>query len=106
MKPWFAGRVDFSPPVVDLADRGFPLVGGRVDYVGGRVVAVLIYRRNGHLINVFVWPEASPSHAAFEREGYSMLNWWQAGLTFWAVSDLNPVELAEFREDFAAATPQ
>ncbi|MFO1210891.1 MAG: zf-HC2 domain-containing protein [Amaricoccus sp.] len=106
VKPWFAGKVDFSPPVVDLADRGFPLIGGRVDYVGGRVVAVLIYRRNGHLINLFVWPETSPSHAAVEREGYSMLNWWQAGLTFWAVSDLNPVELAEFRDDFAAAAPQ
>ena len=106
VKPWFAGKVDFSPPVVDLAARGFPLLGGRVDYVGDRVVAVLIYRRNGHTINLFVWPDATTAHGALEREGYSMLNWSQAGLTFWAVSDLNPVELAEFRDDLAAATPQ
>jgi anti-sigma factor RsiW len=106
VKPWFGGKVDFSPPVVDLAARGFPLVGGRVDYVGGRVVAALVYRRNGHVINVFVWPAAAPSHASIEREGYNLINWAQAGLNFWVVSDLNTVELKEFQEDFSEETPR
>lgn len=106
VKPWFAGKVDFSPPVVDLTARGFPLVGGRLDYVGGRVVAALVYRRNGHVINLFVWPDATPGNAAASREGYSLMRWSQAGLAFWAVSDLNPVELREFQEDFADAAPR
>lgn len=106
VKPWFNGKIDFSPPVVDLANRGFPLVGGRVDYVGGRVVAALIYRRNGHVINVFIWPSLTASSATTEREGYNLVNWTQAELSFWVVSDLNAVELKEFREDFAEAAPK
>ncbi|TBW36804.1 anti-sigma factor [Siculibacillus lacustris] len=106
VKPWFAGKVDFSPPVIDLAARGFPLAGGRLDYVGGRVVAALVYRRNGHVINLFVWPDAGLGSRAASREGYSMIRWAQAGLAFWAVSDLNPVELREFQEDFAEASPR
>lgn len=106
VKPWFGGRIDFSPPVVDLSARGFPLVGGRLDYVGGRVVAALVYRRNGHVINVFVWPGASGAHTVKGRDGYTLMGWSEAGLSYWAVSDLNPVELKEFQEDFVEALPK
>lgn len=106
VKPWFAGKVDFSPPVVDLVDRGFPLVGGRLDYVRGRVVAALVYRRHDHVINLFVWPGSEPGHEAATRDGYNLMRWGQTGLVFWAVSDLNPVELREFQEDFSEAAPR
>ena len=69
-------------------------------------MAALIYRRNGHVINVFIWPSMTASHATTEREGYNLVNWTQAELSFWVVSDLNPVELKEFREDFAEAAPK
>ncbi|MFC2252017.1 anti-sigma factor [Labrys portucalensis] len=106
VKPWFNGKIDFSPPVVDLKARGFPLVGGRVDYLKGRVVATLIYRRSGHVINLFIWPAAGASAPVGERDGYTLLNWTQAGLNFWAVSDLNEPELKQFQQDFAEATPK
>lgn len=106
VKPWFNGRIDFSPPVVDLASRGFPLVGGRIDYIAGRTVAALIYRRNGHIINLFVWPTTTASDTMTAIEGYNLVGWTQAGLHFWAVSDLNGIELKEFREDFSEATPR
>jgi anti-sigma factor RsiW len=104
VKPWFNGRIDFSPPVVDLAARGFPLVGGRVDYVGGRVVAALVYRRNGHTINLFVWPGQDAPQTIEERDGYNLASWSEGGLTYWAVSDLNADELRAFKADFARAT--
>lgn len=106
VKPWFGGKIDFSPPVMDLATRGFPLVGGRLDYVGGRVVAALVYRRNGHAINVFVWPSTATVQMAKARDGYNLVNWSEAGLTYWAVSDLNTVELKEFQEDFIETLPK
>lgn len=106
VKPWFNGKIDFSPPVVDLRERGFPLVGGRVDYLGGRVVAALIYRRNGHVINLFIWPASGAPLPAAEQEGYNLMNWNQQGLNFWAISDLNQAELKEFQEDFAEASPK
>jgi anti-sigma factor RsiW len=106
VKPWFAGKLDFSPPVIDLTDRNFPLVGGRLDYLGGRVVAALVYRRNKHFINLFVWPASRDTEVmGAEHEGYNLLHWAQAGLTFWAVSDVNATELQEFREDFAGRAP-
>ncbi len=106
VKPWFSGRVDFAPPVVDLADRQFPLVGGRADYLDGRVVAALVYRHGGHVINLFVWPAPpAPDHAR-TVDGYSLFAWSRAGLSFWAVSDAEPVVLEEFKDDFTARAPQ
>ena len=103
VKPWFNGRIDFSPPVNDLAKDGFPLVGGRVDYVGGRVVAALVYRRNGHVINLFIWPQTAGRQTASEHEGYNMTDWSADGLVFWAVSDVSAGDLAAFRESFIRA---
>lgn len=106
VKPWFSGKIDFAPPVVDLSDRGFPLVGGRLDYIGDRVVAALIYRRHKHVINLFSWPSDGRVPRSGAMDGYNILGWQQAGLTFWAVSDLNAVELKEFQDDFAERAPR
>jgi anti-sigma factor RsiW len=103
VKPWFNGKLDFSPPVRDLAAVGFPLTGGRLDYLGGRSVAALIFQRQKHIINLFVSPSKdADSKAAFVRpvQGYHIIHWTEAGMTFWAVSDLNEKELMEFVQDF------
>ena len=98
VKPWFTGRLDFSPPVEDLATLGFPLVGGRLDYVAGRSAAGLVYQRRQHTINLFIWPESSASVAAVARSvrGFQLRHWNQGGMSFWAVSDLNDAELTVF----------
>lgn len=100
VKPWFNGKLDVAPPVRDLAADGFPLVGGRIDYLDGRAVAALVYRHRQHVINVFVWPEsgASPSPPrSFERQGYSLLYWTGTDTEFWAISDLNRGDLTAFQ---------
>lgn len=106
VKPWFNGRIDFAPPVVELAPQGFPLVGGRLDYVGGRVVPAIVYRRRLHTINLFVMPAgslSSPAPISIRRDGYSLVRWTRSGLQYWAVSDLDPAELYLFRRTFEQA---
>jgi anti-sigma factor RsiW len=105
VKPWFNGKVDFAPPVVDLAPQGYPLVGGRLDRVDGRRVAALVFRRRAHTINLFIWPGEAASAPMLERkEGYSLVRWGHGGLVFWAVSDVDPADLVGFQKAFAAAT--
>jgi anti-sigma factor RsiW len=99
VKPWFDGRLDFAPPVKDFAAEGFPLIGGRLDYLDGRAVAALAYRRDKHIIDVYVWPGAATPIAALgdgARNGYNVAHWTQDGMVFWAVSDVEASQLADF----------
>ncbi len=106
VKPWFNGRIDFAPPVPELADRGFPLVGGRLDVAAGRVVPVLVYRRRLHTINLFILPAGmAPGEgraSASTPPGYSLVHWRQGRLDFWAVSDVGKGDLEQFRDAFTA----
>jgi anti-sigma factor RsiW len=99
VKPWFLGKLDFAPPVVDLASIGYPLVGGRLDYLGGRPVAALVYQRRQHTINVFVAPDRVTGVTPLEItsvRGFHVRHWSRDGMSFWAVSDLSDIELTEF----------
>jgi anti-sigma factor RsiW len=96
VKPWFLGKLDFSPSVVDLAPLGFPLVGGRLDYLAGRPVAALVYQRRQHTINVFIWPAADALTDARSVRGFQVRHWTRDAMAFWAVSDLNDLELDQF----------
>ena len=101
VKPWFDGKLDFAPPVINLADQGFPLIGGRLDYVGHRDVAALVYQRQKHFINVFVWPEDSKVAKTPEVQtiqGYNLVFWSHNGMYFCAASDLNLAELRQFAQ--------
>ena len=101
VKPWFNGKLDFSPHVENPADQEFPLVGGRLDYLGGRSVAALVYQRHQHYINLFAWP-SNDAHEMEEksarRQGYNLIHWDQSGMEYWAISDLNEAELRQFVE--------
>jgi len=99
VKPWFNGKLDFSPPVNDFAKEGFPLVGGRLDYIGSRPVAALVYQHGKHVINVFMWPSAGDTTSAERIEtehGYNVEQMIVAGMNCWVVSDLNQAELDKF----------
>ena len=96
VKPWFNGKIDFAPPVPELADKGFPLAGGRLDSIGGKTVAAIVYHRRLHTVNLFVWRgEAGATKVAVE-DGFSLVEWHQDGLSFAAVSDIPSAELRQF----------
>jgi anti-sigma factor RsiW len=100
VKPWFTGRVEFAPQVKDLTPEGFPLLGGRLDYVGERRVGVIVYQRRRHLVNVFIWPAENTAPIApygLVQKGYNLVTWSEAGVTYWAISDLNAGELLQFQ---------
>jgi anti-sigma factor RsiW len=103
VKPWFDGKLDFSPPVKNLVAQGFPLIGGRLDYLDGHSVAALVFQRKKHVINLFIWPvqENGSKPTSFTPiQGYNPIHWSEGDMTFWAVSDLNAKELMEFVQDF------
>ena len=105
VKPWLDAKLDFAPPVVDLASEGFPLIGGRLDYLDNRPVAALVYQRRKHFINVFVWPgEAAATRPAMamSHQGYQLLHWADPDFNYWAVSDVSANDLQTFKQQFEA----
>jgi anti-sigma factor RsiW len=106
VKPWFDGKVDVAPPVIDLTAQGFTLLGGRLDYIDGEPVASVVYRRRKHIINLFVAQRLGNAHSFVSSrtvQGYNVRHWSYGGLDFWAVSDLDPEELGEFADKISAA---
>jgi mycothiol system anti-sigma-R factor len=109
VKPWLDTKLDFAPPVVDLSSEGFPLIGGRLDYLDNRPVAALVYGRRKHFINLFVWPAASDEAKApktITREGYQLLHWADSDFNYWAVSDVNVNDIQLFKQQFETRTPR
>ncbi len=107
VKPWFDGKLDYAPPVLDLSGSGFPLFGGRLDFVDERPVAALVYARQKHIINLFIWPAKSSAVVTpqiAERNGYHFVHWANQRMDYWAVSDVNAKNLLEFAKTWAAAT--
>jgi anti-sigma factor RsiW len=104
VKPWFNGKLDFSPVVKDLNAAGFPLVGGRIDYVANRAVATLVYQRRKHVMDLYVWPTANQKAETFPEKtlnGYNVVRWTKAGMSYCLVSDLNTGELRDFQRIFS-----
>jgi anti-sigma factor RsiW len=109
VKPWFNGRLDVAPPVVDLTSLGFTLIGGRLDYVDAEPAAAIVYRRRVHVINLFCAPAPASARRAATMEslhGFNVRSWTENGLNLWAVSDINPEELTEFGDKFEKAVRQ
>jgi anti-sigma factor RsiW len=97
VKPWFQGRLDFAPPVFDLADAGYPLVGGRIEHVRGNAVATLAYTRNKHLVDVFIWPNGDQQAPVRSlRRGFNVVHWADGSMQYWAVSDMDAGEIENF----------
>jgi mycothiol system anti-sigma-R factor len=107
VKPWLDAKLDFAAPVVDLSSEGFPLIGGRLDYLDNRPVAALIYQRRKHFINLFVWPTApgaSKAQKTMTRQGYHLLHWVGSDFNYWAVSDVSDSDLQTFKQLFEKQT--
>lgn len=100
VKPWFNGRIDFSPPVPELADQGFPLIGGRLDSIDGKTVPAIVYKRRLHTVNVFVWPAKESGERSLVKDGFAIREWTRNGLRFAAVSDIPAAELQQFEALF------
>jgi anti-sigma factor RsiW len=99
VKPWFSGKLDFSPPVDNFVQQGFPLIGGRLDYLENKTVAALVYQHRKHYINLFIWPadsDTATTPKVLSRQGYQIIHWTQSGMHFYAVSELNQDELKQF----------
>jgi anti-sigma factor RsiW len=106
VKPWFNGKLDVSPPVIDLTAQGFTLIGGRLDYVDARAIGAVVYRRRQHVINLFVAQTANTERRSARTDtiqGFNIRRWGERGLNFWAISDLGADELNEFGEKFESA---
>ena len=105
VRPWFEGKIDFAPPVEDLSAAGFPLVGGRLEFISGRPVAALIYERRKHFINLFVWPgeKSEAITAKTPQRGYNILHWASGGMNYYAVSEINADDLQKFAEAINSA---
>jgi anti-sigma factor RsiW len=106
VKPWFNGKLDVSPPVIDLTAQGFTLIGGRLDYVDARAIGAVVYKRRAHVINLFVAQTSNAAHRPAKIEtiqGFNIRRWSDRGLNYWAVSDIGSDELAEFGDKFEAA---
>ncbi|OSI63357.1 hypothetical protein BSZ22_38045 [Bradyrhizobium canariense] len=106
VKPWFNGKLDVAPPVIDLTAQGFTLVGGRLDYIDARAIGAVVYKRRQHVVNLFVSQTSNAEYRAPRTEamqGFNCRRWGNRGLNFWAVSDLGADELAEFVDKFEAA---
>jgi len=104
VKPWFNGRIDFSPPVPELADQGFPLAGGRLDSIGGKTVAAIVYHRRLHTVNLYVWPDNGGRERAFVKDGFAVTEWSRNGLRYSAISDIPPGEVQQFKTLFIQRT--
>lgn len=107
VKPWFAGKLDFAPPVADYSNAGFALTGGRLDYIDGRAAAAITYKRRQHVVNFFAWPDAGVGERephAQTRQGYSLVGWSRSGMRFCVVSDIPAAELSDFASLASART--
>jgi anti-sigma factor RsiW len=104
VKPWFNGRIDFAPPVPELAANGFPLAGGRLDSIDGKTVAAIVYKRRLHTVNLYVWPEKESDARAFAKDGFSVREWSRNGLRFAAISDIPASEVEQFQQLFLKAS--
>jgi anti-sigma factor RsiW len=100
VKPWFDGKIDFSPPVPELADQGFPLAGGRLDSIDGKTVAAIVYHRRLHTVNLYVWPARDSAERSFVKDGFAVSEWSRNGLRYAAISDISPAEVRQFHQLF------